>query len=107
MARMRSVRGSWLLSLILAIGVSLPAAAGVTFPVKIGMREEEVVRVLGEPERKAILEGKVLRELKGGAVPPKHRNAMLVFLYDRRNVRVWFRHGSVTDVTQNGVSVVR
>ena len=107
MARKVSVLTSWLFSLILTICGSKSPAAGQPLPVKIGMHEQEVVRLLGEPERKAILDGKVLRELRERTVPPEYRDAMLVFLYERRNIRVWFRHGSVTDITRDGVSVAR
>ncbi len=102
-----SVLRSWLLSFFLMIGVSKSPAAAESFPVKVGMHEQEVVRLLGEPERKAILDGKVLRELHQATVPPKYRDAMLVFLYERGNIRVWFRHGSVTDITRAGVSIAR
>ena len=93
--------------LLLAAGFGEQGLAGEASSVALGMREQEVVSILGQPERKAILQGKLLIDIKGGTMPSNRPNAMIVFLYERDKVRVWFRRGKVTDVTRDGVSVHR
>ena len=93
--------------LLLAVGVGEQGLVGEVSSVAFGMREQEVVRILGQPERKVILQGKLFLDLEGGTMFSDRPNAMIVFLYERDNVRVWFRRGKVTDVTRDGVSVYR
>ena len=72
--------------------------------VQLGASQDEVVRQLGDPDRKAVLDGKVLRDL--GEM--SDRNLMeyqLIYVYDDSGLQVWFKGGKVTGVIRNGVSV--
>ena len=70
--------------------------------VKLGMTQKEVMAVLGEPDKKAILSGKVLKDLqKMETDTSEHRT---VFIYHEKNLKVWFLRGVVTGVTNAGLS---
>lgn len=93
---------------VLAAMSCLPLASGSLEGrrVRLGMTPEEVVQILGTPDRRAILDGKLLRdlsELDSATDLSKHR---LVFFYDDIYLQVWFKDGHVTGVIQNGVSIV-
>jgi len=68
------------------------------------MSQEEVVQLLGEPDRKAVLVGKVLRDLDKAHDEDVNR-LRLVYVYETISLQVWFKVGRVTGVTQHGVSI--
>jgi hypothetical protein len=72
--------------------------------VKIGMPMQEVLTILGEPDRKAILSGKLLRDVPENSTEILPSKSRIVFIY-KHNVQVWFRQGHVTGVTKDGVSI--
>ncbi|HWQ69114.1 MAG TPA: hypothetical protein VN494_04035 [Patescibacteria group bacterium] len=68
------------------------------------MSQVEVVQLLGEPDRKAILVGKVLRDLD--QVRDEDVTGLrLVYVYETSGLQVWFKDGRVTGVTRYGVSI--
>lgn len=80
------------------------SSACVQEEVHLGMSQRDVVHVLGQPDRQAVLVGKVLqdpRELKPEEVA-QHR---LVYIYDHSGLQVWFANGKVTGMTRDGVPV--
>ncbi len=75
-------------------------------PIRLGMTSDEVVTLLGKPDRQAILEGKVLRILVYDDLASALLRDRLVFIYDQTELRVWFMDGRVTGVTKNGIEVL-
>ena len=72
--------------------------------VQLGMSPQEVVRLLGEPDRKSVLDGKVLRDL--GEIESKHRDEYrTVYTYKESGLQVWFKAGKATGATRNGISI--
>ena len=72
--------------------------------IQPGMSEEEVINLLGKPDRKAVLIGKILRDFD--KVPPEDRNRLrLVYLYDASGLQIWFETGKVTGITQYGLTI--
>lgn len=94
-----------LVSLCVAIlVVFLVYACASAENVRLGMSREEVVQLLGEPDRKAVLVGKVLRDLD--TVPDEDVTGLrLVYVYETSRLQVWFKDGRVTGVTRHGVSI--
>ncbi len=93
--------------LLCSVALSIPwvgcASAG---GVDIGMTAEEVVTRLGEPDRKAVLDGKLLRDvtaLEPGTDLSQYR---LMFSYEADAVQVWFENGLVSGMTKDGISVL-
>jgi hypothetical protein len=79
-----------------------PASAG---KLQLGMSQEDVVRILGKPDRKQVLVGKVLRDLD--TVPPDELTRLrLVYIYETSGVQVWFKEDKVTGATRNGISML-
>ncbi len=72
--------------------------------VRLGMSQEEVVQLLGEPDRKAVLVGKVLRDLDKVRDEDVTR-LRLVYFYEMFGLQVWFKDSQVTGVTRHGVSI--
>ena len=72
--------------------------------VKIGMPMQEVLTILGEPDRKAILSGKLLQDVPENSAETLSSKSRIVFIY-KHNVQIWFRQGHVTGVTKDGVSI--
>jgi hypothetical protein len=75
--------------------------------VTIGMTMQEVMAIMGEPDRKAVLSGKILQDLAEISPDVARSNARIVFIYNKDNLQVWFRQGRVTGMTKDGVSVLR
>ncbi len=94
-----------LVSLGVAILSIFLAYAGASAEgVRLGMSQEEVVQLLGEPDRKAVLVGKVLRDLDEVRDEDVSR-LRLVYVYETFGLQVWFKDGRVTGVTRHGVSI--
>jgi hypothetical protein len=72
--------------------------------VRLGMSQEEVVQLLGEPDRKAVLVGKVLRDLDKVRDEDVTRSR-LVYVYETSGLQVWFKDSRVTGVTRHGLSI--
>jgi 3-isopropylmalate dehydratase small subunit len=70
------------------------------------MPMQEVLTILGEPDRKAILSGKLLRDVPENSTEIFASNSRIVFIYRHNNLQVWFRQGRVTGVTKDGVSTL-
>lgn len=72
--------------------------------LQLGMQQQEVINLLGEPDHKAFLDGKVLRSLSDLETNDldKYR---IVFTYEDSNIQVWFKAGKVTGATRKGISV--
>lgn len=75
--------------------------------VAAGMPIQDVVAIMGQPDRKAVLEGKVLRDFT--EVDPEGASSTLrvIYIYNKGRVQVWFQQGRVTGMTKDGVSVLR
>ena len=87
-----------------AIGAILLAATIACAPageVEPGMSSTEVVRILGEPTRTAMLDGKELREVGPGEDVGARR---VVYFYDATGLQVWLQNGAVTGVVRDGVA---
>ena len=82
----------------------LAAACSQAEGVRLGMSQHEVLRRLGEPDRKAVLDGKVLRELDDLAATHLV-GYRLVYTYSESGIQVWFEADKVTGVTRHGVSI--
>jgi hypothetical protein len=91
------------LAAALLLSAAACAAAG---EVKLGMSREDVVHLLGEPDRKAVLEGKLLRDLDRLPATEDISRFRLVYFYDETKLQVWFLADKVTGVTRNGISVL-
>lgn len=87
-----------------AILMAAPACAE-SGRVELGMSQDEVVRLLGEPDSKAILDGKVLRQIDE-LTAPDLETYRVVYIYDKSNLQIWFEAGKVSGVTRNGVSIL-
>jgi hypothetical protein len=72
--------------------------------IRLGMSQEEVVQLLGEPDRKAVLVGKVLRDIYK-VYDEDVTRLRLVYVYETSGLQVWFKDGRVTGVTRHGVSI--
>lgn len=72
--------------------------------LQLGMQQQEVINLLGEPDHKAFLDGKVLRSLSDLETNEldKYR---IVFTYEDSDIQVWFKAGKVTGATRKGISV--
>ncbi len=71
------------------------AAADMAAP---GMTFAEVEARLGPPDRKAVLEGKDIEEV-GDVAAADAAGKRTVYIYDKKQLRVWFKDGRVTAVT--------
>lgn len=91
-----------------AIGAAILFIAGACAgedEVELGMPQQDVVQLLGKPSRKAVLVGKVLRDLDRIPAEEDVSRFRLVYFYDETGLQVWFKDGKVTGVVRNGVSV--
>jgi len=70
------------------------------------MSQNEIIHNLGEPDRKLILDGKLLREIKDSESNLNYKKYRLVYFYDRTEIQVWFKDGKVTGASKNGVSIL-
>ncbi|MEK6801843.1 MAG: hypothetical protein AABZ34_04150 [Nitrospirota bacterium] len=109
---MESVFGkSLLIGLLIcatALSVIVPwAASAEIMNVTIGMSMQDVITIIGEPDRKAVLSGKVLRDFTEVNPETAVSKSRIVFIYETDNVQVWFRQGRVTGMTKDGVSILR
>jgi hypothetical protein len=95
--RTASVATALLLTPLLVLG-----AFAQPGEVRPGMSEEQVVRLLGQPTRKAVLVGKALRDAEEVSAEDLARRR-LVYVYDPSGLQVWFWDGKVTGVTRHGV----
>ena len=84
----------------------MTAACNAEDQLRVGMSQEEVSQILGEPSRKAVLIGKELRSIEMLPVGEEVTQFRLVFVYDESGLQVWFSDGKVTGVTRNGVSTI-
>lgn len=84
--------------------VLIASACLTTKDIRLGMTQQEVVQRLGEPDRKAVLVGKELRDLNELENQDVAR-LRLVYVYEQSGIQVWFKDDSVTGVTQDGVSI--
>lgn len=86
--------------------VPWPASAE-SMNVTIGMSMQDVITIIGEPDRKAVLSGKVLRDFTEVNPQTAVSKSRSVFIYEKDNVQVWFQQGRVTGMTKDGVSILR
>ena len=89
--------------LLVVASVVVSRAFGQPEEVRPGMSPEQVTRLLGEPDRRAVLVGKVLRDA-GQFSADNLARLRLVYIYDASGVQVWFWDGKVTGMTRHGVS---
>lgn len=73
--------------------------------IQLGMSPKEVVQKIGEPDRKSILDGKLLREINGSENDIDLKKFRLVYTYEKTGIQVWFFNGKVTGVTKYGASI--
>ncbi len=69
------------------------------------MSREDVVHLLGEPNREAVLVGKVLRDADQLPAEEDLTRFRLVYIDDKSGLQVWFMDGKMTGVTRYGFSV--
>lgn len=72
--------------------------------VQLGMSPQAVILRLGGPDRKSVLDGKVLREIDDEVIPSV-MGRRLVYTYEVPGLQVWFEDGKVSGVTRHGVSI--
>lgn len=87
-------------AIILATGVVCAQAT----ELQRGMTRDEVIKRLGPPNRRGVLEGKAIRQLSD-SVALEAAERRVVYFYDRTGIQVWFLGGKVTGATKNGVSI--
>jgi hypothetical protein len=92
-------------SILLLLMSLLPHLGHAAQPGAIapGMSPQEVIAVLGAPDRIAVFAGKYLRDvpLAAAASAPEGK---FVFVYRDKNFNVWFSHGKATGLGQDGGS---
>ena len=76
-------------------------ACSSTDKISLGMTWEKVVRKLGEPDKKCILERKLLREMKKDKNNFNLNYLQMVYSYEKSGIQVWFLKGRVTDIIKN------
>ena len=107
---MDSIVGNALLlgifAVVLSTTISRDASAEI-MDVTIGMPMQDVIATLGEPDRKAVLSGKVMRDLAEIDPEAAVSKSRIVFIYNKDNIQVWFRQGRVTGITKDGISILR
>ena len=100
----QDTRRAFIRSLLVGVfGASFVVVSASGSGVTVGMSPQEVTTILGPPDKRAVLVGKVLRELREGAPDPTE--SRMVYIYDRTKLRVWFQHGQVTGMTLDGLPV--
>lgn len=99
---------SWfLVILVTGMGGVLEPTDNQSTSISLDMTSGQVLALLGKPDRKAVLEGKLLRILPPDDTEIDLLQNRLVFLYDETNVQVWFKEGRVTGMTKRGVAVLK
>ena len=94
-----------IVAMALVIAVPCGALAEI-MDVRVGMLAQDVATILGEPDRKAVLVGKLLRDFTSIDPDEDISHARIVFIYHKHNVQVWFQQGRVTGMTKDGVSIL-
>jgi hypothetical protein len=84
-------------------GVAL-CVSGATDELRLDMSQQDVERILGVPDRRAVLIGKTLKNI-GAQMPEEFEHSRLIYIYDKMGLQVWFLDGRITGVTRYGVSV--
>ena len=74
--------------------------------IKLGMSPQEVIKEMGQPDSKSILDGKVLRKIDNNESSYDLKKYRLVYTYKKSSIQVWFLDSKVTSVTKNGVSIL-
>ena len=92
---------------MVGMGGVLELNANQPAPICLDMTLDQVVAKLGKPDRRAILEGKLLRTLTMDDSEVDLLQNRLVFIYDQTKVQVWFKNGRVTGMTKSGIAVLR
>ena len=99
---------AWIFAVVITgMCVMLEPSGAQAAPICLGMTLDHVVALLGKPDRKAVLEGKVLRTLTQDDSESDLGQNRLVFIYDQTKLQVWFKNGRVTGMTQDGLAVLR
>lgn len=98
------LRASVLLTALLSLFPQ--TALAEVMDVKIGMPIQEVLTILGEPDRKAVLSGKLLRDVPEKDAETLSSISRMVFIYQRSNIHVWFQQGRVSGITKDGESIL-
>ena len=70
--------------------------------VRLDMTEAQVIEILGEPDRRAILMGKILQDIDSLDRTVDPTRFRLMYFYSGSGVQVWFSAGRVTGMTKNG-----
>lgn len=90
----------WSACLLACAACASPGSASI----QAGMSQKTVLWMLGQPDRKALLAGKELRDLD--SVPEKDISRFRqVYVYESTGLQVWFDRGRVTGITRHGVSI--
>jgi hypothetical protein len=90
---------------IAAVILLMAGACAPEDDLRLGMSQEGVVQLLGEPSREAVLIGKVLRDIDRLPAEEDPAQFRLVYFYDKSGLQVWFEDGKVTGATRNGISM--
>ena len=102
-ARRNHARQLLKLTVLCATLLLLPACRAPA-KVELGMTTQQVVAIPGEPDRKAILEGKVLRDYE--TIGDKGLGGLRhVYFFDSEKLQVWFKTNAVTGIVRGGVSI--
>jgi hypothetical protein len=89
-----------------ALFAVVTACVGAETPeVQPGMSRERVLHILGEPSRRAVLDGKVLRDVADLPAGTDLTPYRFVYVYEETGLQVWFHDDKVTGLTRGGVSV--
>jgi hypothetical protein len=98
---MRRVIQTLAYAMLLTTGIMCAQAADL----HRGMTRDEVIKLLGPPDRRGVLEGKVIRQLTD-SMALEHAESRVVYFYDKTGIQVWLLGGKVTGATKNGVSIL-
>ena len=85
-------------------GVAL-CVSGAAEDLRLEMSQQDVERILGTPDRKAVLIGKTVKSIGGSQIPAEFEHLRYIYIYDKTGLQVWFQDGRVTGVTHYGVSM--
>lgn len=96
-----------LLSLCALLITAVLASCTSQETIHLGMTDNQVIKILGVPDRHAILIGKLLQDterLESTVVLSRYRQ---VFIYNESDMQIWFKAGNVTGITKKGISQTR
>ena len=96
------MRSSVLFQCLVAGLFSVVGHAAEPPAVEPGMTPQQVLAVLGEPDRIAVFEGKYLRDVPLEVAEGSNAGGSFVFIYRDRNLNVWFEHGRATGLMTGG-----